>query len=310
MFLPFLYIILHYLNLFLTINHPHSSCFIGSVIFACHRVNGPSSSLANTSSLLGASSPRPTTRDSSQTASAPIPSNSSSFQPPPSSSNPTDSYHPPPTSTTHLNMGYESASGTAALPPPSSNTSYSPAFYDQAGHHASHNYSLPPISTTSLPSIHSQTHYQYHPQNHHPAHYPRGGYDYSGSSQHWAQGLTAHSASPSSSRPYWQAHDGSPTYMDNQDQSYYTTSNSQLGGAGPRQTDGGVDQEINSLVPPPRRRVSPQNDPYDQSSVPTSKSSKGPGNRPVGVLKCSSCKATSSPEWRKGPSGKKELCNA
>lgn len=30
----------------------------------------------------------------------------------------------------------------------------------------------------------------------------------------------------------------------------------------------------------------------------------------MGVLKCSSCKATSSPEWRKGPSGKKELCNA
>ena len=37
---------------------------------------------------------------------------------------------------------------------------------------------------------------------------------------------------------------------------------------------------------------------------------RGPGNRPAGLSDCSSCGATSSPEWRKGPSGKKELCNA
>ncbi|KIY43960.1 hypothetical protein FISHEDRAFT_77882 [Fistulina hepatica ATCC 64428] len=54
-------------------------------------------------------------------------------------------------------------------------------------------------------------------------------------------------------------------------------------------------------VPAPRRRVSPGTQrEYNRST----------GNRPVGVLKCTSCKATSSPEWRKGPSGKKELCNA
>ena len=34
------------------------------------------------------------------------------------------------------------------------------------------------------------------------------------------------------------------------------------------------------------------------------------GNPPNGVMKCSSCKVTQSPEWRKGPSGKKDLCNA
>ena len=34
------------------------------------------------------------------------------------------------------------------------------------------------------------------------------------------------------------------------------------------------------------------------------------GNPPVGVVKCASCKVTHSPEWRKGPSGKKDLCNA
>lgn len=34
------------------------------------------------------------------------------------------------------------------------------------------------------------------------------------------------------------------------------------------------------------------------------------GNPPIGVAKCARCKATHSPEWRKGPSGKKDLCNA
>ncbi|GJE96612.1 hypothetical protein PsYK624_128110 [Phanerochaete sordida] len=37
---------------------------------------------------------------------------------------------------------------------------------------------------------------------------------------------------------------------------------------------------------------------------------RGSGNPPVGVPKCSSCGVTHSPEWRKGPSGKKDLCNA
>ncbi|KAI0701196.1 hypothetical protein BC835DRAFT_1324261 [Cytidiella melzeri] len=38
--------------------------------------------------------------------------------------------------------------------------------------------------------------------------------------------------------------------------------------------------------------------------------SRNIGNPPAGVMKCSSCKVTQSPEWRKGPSGKKDLCNA
>jgi len=58
------------------------------------------------------------------------------------------------------------------------------------------------------------------------------------------------------------------------------------------------------VVPPPRRRISPGS---TRDHAATARSS---GNRPTGVQKCSSCKATSSPEWRKGPSGKKELCNA
>ncbi|KDQ14281.1 hypothetical protein BOTBODRAFT_174790 [Botryobasidium botryosum FD-172 SS1] len=34
------------------------------------------------------------------------------------------------------------------------------------------------------------------------------------------------------------------------------------------------------------------------------------GNPPQGVVKCAHCDTTTSPEWRKGPSGKKDLCNA
>ena len=42
----------------------------------------------------------------------------------------------------------------------------------------------------------------------------------------------------------------------------------------------------------------------------TSSSARNAGNPPAGVMRCASCKVTQSPEWRKGPNGKKELCNA
>ncbi|KAJ7052635.1 hypothetical protein C8F01DRAFT_1170676 [Mycena amicta] len=66
-----------------------------------------------------------------------------------------------------------------------------------------------------------------------------------------------------------------------------------------------ADEQSNDAVPAPRRRVSPTSG--REAGGATGRSS---GTRPVGVLRCSSCKATTSPEWRKGPSGKKELCNA
>ncbi|TDL25453.1 hypothetical protein BD410DRAFT_784439 [Rickenella mellea] len=39
-------------------------------------------------------------------------------------------------------------------------------------------------------------------------------------------------------------------------------------------------------------------------------SGRNAGNPPTGVTRCTSCKISQSPEWRKGPSGKKDLCNA
>ena len=57
------------------------------------------------------------------------------------------------------------------------------------------------------------------------------------------------------------------------------------------------------LVPAPRSGRRNNRDQYTSGG-------RTAGNPPVGVTKCSSCKATHSPEWRKGPSGKKDLCNA
>lgn len=61
-------------------------------------------------------------------------------------------------------------------------------------------------------------------------------------------------------------------------------------------------------VPPPRgsRRPTPPGTVREHSAS----SGRASGNPPMGISRCSSCKATSSPEWRKGPSGKKDLCNA
>lgn len=56
-----------------------------------------------------------------------------------------------------------------------------------------------------------------------------------------------------------------------------------------------------NIIPPPWHWISPG---HSRESVGRS------SNRPVGISQCTSCKVTSSPEWRKGPSGKKELCNA
>ncbi|KAI0768048.1 hypothetical protein BD413DRAFT_566287 [Trametes elegans] len=57
------------------------------------------------------------------------------------------------------------------------------------------------------------------------------------------------------------------------------------------------------LVPPPRSGRRGSKEQYTSGG-------RGAGNPPVGVTKCASCKVTHSPEWRKGPSGKKDLCNA
>ena len=108
----------------------------------------------------------------------------------------------------------------------------------------------------------------------------------SSSTQAWQQGSSASyldiGSAPAFSRPL------SPPYTN------YSPTTASSAGASP----------ISEIVPSPRHRISPDLS-RDQPG-----SGRAAGNRPTGVQKCSSCKATSSPEWRKGPSGKKELCNA
>ncbi|KAH7930191.1 hypothetical protein BV22DRAFT_1028706 [Leucogyrophana mollusca] len=72
-----------------------------------------------------------------------------------------------------------------------------------------------------------------------------------------------------------------------------------------RARSGNEDASMSTLapdvVPPPRHRI---------GAGSARESSARHSNRPIGVLRCTSCKTDHSPEWRKGPSGKKELCNA
>lgn len=57
-------------------------------------------------------------------------------------------------------------------------------------------------------------------------------------------------------------------------------------------------------VPPPRQRGS------RLSPSPSGSGTSRGGQPPPGITMCAACKSTSSPEWRKGPRGKKDLCNA
>ncbi|KAG8213401.1 hypothetical protein J3R82DRAFT_11901 [Butyriboletus roseoflavus] len=97
----------------------------------------------------------------------------------------------------------------------------------------------------------------------------------------------------------------SPNYADTRgsQHGYQPTPSPDLDYADRHRSDNiGLSISSPDVVPPPRHRVSP-------GSAREPVSNRG-SNRPVGILRCTSCKVTSSPEWRKGPSGKKELCNA
>ncbi|KII89928.1 hypothetical protein PLICRDRAFT_174736 [Plicaturopsis crispa FD-325 SS-3] len=97
-------------------------------------------------------------------------------------------------------------------------------------------------------------------------------------------------------------HPPSPQYGEQGDSSSYPRTTTPNYGHPPRSASaGGSTSAVSDSVPPSKRRASPSS---------SSAGGRPGGTRPLGVLKCSSCKATSSPEWRKGPTGKKELCNA
>jgi hypothetical protein len=197
-------------------------------------------------------------------------------------------------------LGY---SGTNYNPHPPQ----SPSFYESGS------YALPPLNSTA-PSYNAS--YSSQASGYPPQRWSQGGEPPS-SYNGWGTPSPAHSTSPlppavsnlrSGSYPAQQSHQWqppSPSYMDAP--SGAPTFNRSMSPSYSYSPTGGSEggSPSSDVVPPTRRRVSPGS--TREQYGPGGRSS---GNRPMGVLKCSSCKATTSPEWRKGPSGKKELCNA
>ena len=110
--------------------------------------------------------------------------------------------------------------------------------------------------------------------------------------------------SPSQTNQQWAPGPSSPPYLETGPSASFNRPLSPSYNYSPTAGTSAGPSPTSDVVPPPRRRISPGSS-RDQTGP-----ARTTGNRPTGVQKCSSCKATSSPEWRKGPSGKKELCNA
>ncbi|KAF8962756.1 hypothetical protein BDZ97DRAFT_1092582 [Flammula alnicola] len=182
---------------------------------------------------------------------------------------------------THQNASYYEHGGSYALPPLSPQSqAYNNNFIQQQGPGVQPSYSPQRWAQAPLPPSMSGLRSGSYPGN-----------SPSQSNQQWpstqsgppSASYLETTAPPAFNRPLSPAYNYSPT-----------TAGSSVGGTSP----------TSDVVPPPRRRISPG------SSRDATGPTRSTGNRPTGVQKCSSCKATSSPEWRKGPSGKKELCNA
>ncbi|TBU63084.1 hypothetical protein BD310DRAFT_945502 [Dichomitus squalens] len=120
---------------------------------------------------------------------------------------------------------------------------------------------------------------------------------------------SSYSAPPPPPAPQHQWSPHQPTYLDTE--SPVSPDDPSLPSPGGMyHASGPLDQEeqappspLNDLVPAPRSGRRNNREQYGNGG-------RTAGNPPVGVVKCASCKATHSPEWRKGPSGKKDLCNA
>ncbi|KAF9223860.1 hypothetical protein BS17DRAFT_781326 [Gyrodon lividus] len=204
----------------------------------------------------------------------------------------------------------------------SSHLQYTNRAHEHYGpHHTQHpydlspgSYTLPPVNspapsyghlTGSLPSYPSQ-HWSSHPESSSLLHYNR--WPASSSPTNTLSSLSAPSCSvretPYGTHPSGRLSD-SPNLGDLRglQHSYQPTPSPDADYVDRRGPDSvGLSISDPDVVPPPRHRVSP-------GSTREPANSRN-SNRPVGILKCTSCRVTSSPEWRKGPSGKKELCNA
>lgn len=154
-------------------------------------------------------------------------------------------------------------------------------YYDQSGN----GYPTPPPYPASAPPYGNGYHQQ-------PGYPP----------QHWPDGSDA-ALAPAAYPPQQQW--SNQQYMDSS-QAYPRTETPEYGYSASAGNPGGSPSGTSDVVPPPRRRASPA----IPGTTRETHSARSSGSRPAGIQKCTSCKTTQSPEWRKGPSGKKELCNA
>ncbi|TCD60860.1 hypothetical protein EIP91_009393 [Steccherinum ochraceum] len=201
---------------------------------------------------------------------------------------------------------------------PSYDSSISPTSYYEPS--VQHSYSHPPVAPPHYNSNQyapppPQSSMSHPPPSHHypwadpgpPAHY-----------QHWSPNPPVGPSSVGGMRssypppPPQQQHQWSsqPPYVDSGHGSAYPypppQSVSYSGHSqGSTPVGGGPPSPGSDVVPASRipRRGASSRDSYGNGG-------RSAGNPPVGVNKCASCKVTHSPEWRKGPSGKKDLCNA
>ncbi|EKM58216.1 uncharacterized protein PHACADRAFT_182583 [Phanerochaete carnosa HHB-10118-sp] len=203
--------------------------------------------------------------------------------------------------------------------PYSKSSSYSPHAAPQYYHESAYN----------LPPLHVPSPYHGYPPQASPSPYPSQNWSASSedstqpSYNQWTSQNGPMSSSPSISnmrtstyghtqqpQPQAQHHWSSnpPSYMESNGGAYpFPPASVPYSGTPPAPTpaNDGSPAPVEDVVPASSRA----------SNRRTSKESftnggRGSGNPPVGVPKCSSCGVTHSPEWRKGPSGKKDLCNA
>lgn len=111
---------------------------------------------------------------------------------------------------------------------------------------------------------------------------------------------------PQQQQHHWSSNP--PSYMDSNGAYPFPPAGVQYHSASPAQTP------VHDGSPAPQEDVVPASSRATSRRAAkesfTNGGTRGLGNPPVGVPKCSSCNVTHSPEWRKGPSGKKDLCNA
>lgn len=292
-----LYRMVSFLSLFPSLRRAHFNFFLlmlGTVIFACHKVE---SSVRSTST-------GPATMEHQLAYNV----NNASGYPPTSAP-----YYEPPTSYPPLTPAYDHGYLThQSLPTHRSPSTYPSSRWSQVQQQQNYPSTQPPSShqpwTTPSPT---------HPISPLPPLPPSVHTSSSMGNSHLRSGAYSSTLAPG---PSWQASPGSYDVYRAPSPGYGTYSTSPQRSAPTSSAGTSILPAASSLlstnalqdiVPPPKRRVSPGSvRGGDQYNPAAPSSGRGSGNRPSGILECSSCGATTSPEWRKGPSGKKELCNA